>query len=70
MWYELSAGQHLAYKRLEDIRDTRAPGLATACSYCMINFTSSRAQYQETEELDVRDVASILARSVLEDEEA
>ena len=69
MWYELSAGQHLAYKRLEDIRDTNAPGLATACSYCMINFVSSRAKYKETEELDVQDVASILARSVLDEKD-
>jgi Fe-S oxidoreductase len=64
MWYELPEGDHLAKKRLEDVGETQAPKLATACSYCLINFNSSKAQVKETENLDVEDVASILARSV------
>lgn len=65
MWYELSEGEDLAKNRLKDISETKAPKLATACSYCMINFNSSRAQVKETEEIEIEDVATILAKSVL-----
>lgn len=64
MWYEIDEGVHLATKRLEDIGDTKAPKLATSCSYCLINFNSSKAQVSSTEELEIDDVASILAQSV------
>ncbi len=65
MWYELPEGDHLAKNRLRDIGDTHSQKLATACSYCMINFNSSKTQVKETEEIEVADVASILAKSIL-----
>lgn len=65
MWYELPEGKHLAENRLEHIGDTQAPKLATACSYCMINFNSSKGTVKSTEDLQIEDVASILAKSVL-----
>jgi Fe-S oxidoreductase len=65
MWYELPEGQHLALNRLEQIGETQAPKLATSCSYCMINFNSSKGTVKATEELQVEDVASILAKSAL-----
>jgi Fe-S oxidoreductase len=65
MWYELPEGHHLAHNRLEQIGETKAPKLATSCSYCMINFNSSKGTVKTTEELQVEDVASILAKSVL-----
>ena len=65
MWYELPEGKHLAHNRLEQIGETKAPKLATSCSYCMINFNSSKGTVKQTEELQVEDVASILAKSVL-----
>lgn len=65
MWYELPEGHHLAHNRLEQIGETKAPKLATSCSYCMINFNSSKGTVKQTEELQVEDVASILAKSVL-----
>jgi Fe-S oxidoreductase/nitrate reductase gamma subunit len=64
MWYELDEGEDLATKRLEHIGETSVPKLATSCSFCLINFNSSKAQVKETEELRVDDVASILAQSV------
>jgi Fe-S oxidoreductase len=64
MWYELPEGEHLAKKRLEDVAETNTPKLATACSYCLINFNSSRPQVKETEDLSIEDVATILAKSV------
>ncbi len=66
MWYEIDEGVHLATKRLEEIGDTKAPKLATSCSYCLINFNSSKAQVASTEEIEIDDVASILAQSVEE----
>lgn len=65
MWYELPEGEHLAHNRLEDIGATNTPKLATSCSYCMINFNSSKGTVKATEELQVEDVASILAKSAL-----
>ncbi len=65
MWYELPEGEHLAHNRLEQIGHTAAPKLATACSYCMINFNSSKGTVKTTENLQVEDVSSLLAKSVL-----
>ena len=64
MWYELDEGEHLAKNRLEQIAETKAPKLATACSYCMINFKSSTSQVEQTENLEIEDVASILSKSI------
>ena len=65
MWYELPEGEHLAHNRLHDIGEKSVEKLATACSYCMINFNSSKGQVKETENLEVEDIASILAKSIL-----
>ena len=65
MWYELPEGEHVALNRLKDIGETQAPKLATACSYCMINFNSSKGTVAATENLQVEDIASILAKSAL-----
>jgi Fe-S oxidoreductase len=65
MWYELPEGKHLAENRLEQIGETSVQKLATSCSYCMINFNSSKGHVNTTENLQVEDVASILAKSVL-----
>jgi Fe-S oxidoreductase len=65
MWYELPEGEHLAHNRLHDIGEKNVEKLATACSYCMINFNSSKGHIKETENLEVEDIATILAKSVL-----
>lgn len=64
MWYELDEGEHLAVGRLEQIGETKAPQLATACSFCLINFNSSKGQVDATENIMIEDVAQILARSI------
>jgi Fe-S oxidoreductase/nitrate reductase gamma subunit len=64
MWYELHEGEDPAKNRLKHIGETQAPKLATACSYCLINFNSSKSKVQETENIEIEDVASILAKSV------
>ena len=64
MWYEIDEGVHLATKRLEEIGETKTEKLATSCSFCLINFNSSKAQVESTEEIAIDDVASILAKSI------
>ncbi|MCP4914126.1 MAG: 4Fe-4S dicluster domain-containing protein [Oligoflexia bacterium] len=64
MWYELPEGEHIAVNRLKEIGDSKAPKLATSCSYCLINFHSSKGQVDSTENLEIDDIASILAESV------
>ena len=65
MWYEIPEGKELSHNRLEQIGETQVSQLATSCSYCLINFNSSKAQIKETENIEIEDVASILAKSVL-----
>ena len=65
MWYEIDEGEHLAVNRLKQIAETKPDKLATGCSFCLINFNSSKAHEKETENLEINDVASILAKSVL-----
>ncbi len=64
MWYEIDEGVHLATKRLEEIGETKTEKLATSCSYCLINFNSSKAQVESTENIAIDDVATILAKSI------
>ena len=65
MWYELPEGHHMAENRLEQIGEVTSTKLATSCSYCMINFNSSKGTVKTTENLQVEDVATLLAKSVL-----
>jgi Fe-S oxidoreductase len=64
MWYELPEGKHPALNRLEHVGETKSTKLATACSYCLINFNSSKSNVASTENLEIEDVASILAKSI------
>ncbi|MBP9674556.1 MAG: 4Fe-4S dicluster domain-containing protein [Bacteriovoracaceae bacterium] len=64
MWYEIPEGGHLVENRLTHIGETQTSKLATACSYCMINFNSSKGKQKETENLEIQDIASILAKSI------
>ena len=65
MWYELPEGEHVSLNRLREIGDTNVNKLATACTYCLINFNSSKGQIEKTENIEIEDVASILAKSIL-----
>lgn len=65
MWYELPEGEHLAHNRLEQIGEVTSSKLATSCSFCMINFNSSKGTVKTTENMQVEDVASLLAKSAL-----
>jgi Fe-S oxidoreductase/nitrate reductase gamma subunit len=64
MWYELPEGGHLSEKRLEHVGETKASKLSTSCSYCMINFKSSKGSVNSTENIEVEDVAQTLAKSI------
>ncbi|MDD0852418.1 (Fe-S)-binding protein [Halobacteriovorax sp. GB3] len=64
MWYEIHEGDHLAEKRLEHVGAKSVEKLATACSFCMINFNSSKSDKTKTDGLEIEDVASILAKTI------
>lgn len=64
MWYELPEGEELAVNRLKDVGQASRDKLATSCSFCLINFNSSKAHVKETENIEIEDVASILAKSI------
>lgn len=66
MWYELPEGEHIAKNRLEQIGETKMPNLATACSFCLINFESTKVQVDSTQDIEIKDVSSYLAQSVLD----
>jgi Fe-S oxidoreductase len=64
MWYEVPEGINPAINRLKDVGQVEVQKMASACSFCLINFNSSKAQVKETENLEVQDIATILAQSV------
>lgn len=66
MWYELPEGGDMATKRLKHVGEKNVQKLATACSFCMINFNSAKgAEGTKTDDLQIEDVASILAKTIL-----
>lgn len=64
MWYEIHEGNDLVENRLQHVGDSKVYKLATSCSFCLINFNSGKGKVKETEELEIEDVASILAKSI------
>jgi Fe-S oxidoreductase len=55
MWHELPEGEPVSNIRLRDIGETKVNKLATACSFCMINFNSSKSKVKETVLLEIED---------------
>jgi len=64
MWYELPEGDHLVENRLAHVGEKKVEKLATACSFCMINFKGGVSDKTGTENLEIEDVASILAKTI------
>ena len=68
MWYEIEEGGHMVDNRLQHVGETvgakETPKLATSCSFCMINFKGGISEKTKTENLEVEDVASILAKTI------
>ena len=62
MWYELPAGKSLGQQRLQHFSQQHTELVATSCSFCLINFQSQPTQ--SAKNMEVADVASILAQSV------
>ena len=65
MWYELPEGEPVSGHRLQQVSETQVPLLATSCPYCLINFNSSKTHVKETENIEIEDVANLLAKSTL-----
>ena len=65
MWYEVDQGEEMSEKRLEHVGSEEVTKLATACSFCLINFNSGKSERTKTDNVEIEDVASILAKSIL-----
>ncbi len=65
MWYELPEGESISSNRLRQVGEVQVSSLATSCPYCLINFNSSKTQVKETEDIEIEDVASLLAKATL-----
>ncbi|WP_419172807.1 heterodisulfide reductase-related iron-sulfur binding cluster [Halobacteriovorax sp.] len=64
MWYEVEEGNDPAVNRLAHVGEKKVEKLATACSFCMINFKGGISEKTGTENLEIEDVASILAKTI------
>lgn len=62
MWYESEGGaKTIVEQRLEHVAQTKAKTLVTGCSFCMINFKSAFAKNEATKDLEIVDVAQVVA---------
>lgn len=62
MWYESEGGvKSIVENRLEHVAATGAKTLVTGCSFCMINFKGAFAKFEPTKDLEVVDIAEVVA---------
>ncbi|MBF0361378.1 MAG: (Fe-S)-binding protein [Oligoflexia bacterium] len=64
MWYEISEGDHLAINRLKEIASINVNKVITSCPFCMINFNSSKGRYSATENIEIKDIFTVLDESI------
>ncbi len=66
MFYEIKAGERLATVRAKEAADTGAKIVAVACPYCNTMFRAEADQFN----LEVKDIAELLAESMEDDGES
>jgi len=59
MWYEIKEGTNMTIHRMEQLL-TKSPNVATACSYCLINFEYGKSTKDKFNDLKVTDIAEVL----------
>ena len=64
MWMEESIGTSVNGERTKEALGTGAKTIATACPFCMTMLTDGVAAEGKAEEVDVRDIAEIVADSI------
>jgi Fe-S oxidoreductase/nitrate reductase gamma subunit len=65
MWYESEGGVPVVKERLKQIGETKQPSLVTACSFCLINFKGSQEDDTTTKNMDIQDLAQIVANQMV-----
>jgi Fe-S oxidoreductase len=65
MWLEESIGQRISENRIDQVIATKAQLVATACPYCLQMFDDAIKAKQAEETLKVKDIAELIAESVL-----
>jgi Fe-S oxidoreductase len=65
MWLEESIGQRISENRIDQVIATKAQLVATACPYCLQMFDDAIKAKQAEETLKVKDIAEVIAESIL-----
>ena len=64
MWHEINDGDRINVKRFEQVMDTGANTVATACSFCAIMMEDAMKVKGQEENIKVLDVAEIVAKGI------
>ena len=64
MWFETDAETRINHLRLEDARATQAEMVATACPYCLIMFDDALRSKGLSDQIQVLDIAEVLAKDL------
>jgi Fe-S oxidoreductase len=67
LWSEVPVDERFAVLRIREAREAGADVLAVACPYCLTMFEDAVKVLDLEEEIQVRDVAELLAESVGEE---
>ena len=62
MWLEETLGKRISELRLEQVMETKAQTIATACPYCLQMFDDAIRAKAAEESLKVMDIAEILEK--------
>ena len=63
LWLEERVGQRISENRIDQVIDTKAQMVATACPYCLQMFEDAIKAKQAQETLKVKDIAELIAES-------
>lgn len=63
LWLEERTGQRISENRIDQVLETKAQCVATACPYCLQMFNDAIKAKQAEETIRVKDIAEILAES-------
>jgi Fe-S oxidoreductase len=63
LWLEERIGQRISENRIDQVIDTKAQMVATACPYCLQMFEDAVKAKQVQETLKVKDIAELIAES-------
>ncbi|NOZ08462.1 MAG: (Fe-S)-binding protein [FCB group bacterium] len=64
MWHDIEAGSRMNVNRIEEVIQSGADTLATACSFCLIMLDDAVKIKGQEESLKVRDIAQVVAEGL------